>query len=161
MSIHRNKVSATYPLTIIVLWKQNSDLLPSSQSKRFFFQTSLDLPSLIALSAPSVSPGTCLCVDSPSTWCSLVFWPWLHPLLRPQFSPWPSLRSHGFNHLRACGFANSLQTRPPHWAWESEIHLPSGSLHLPKPTSPPGLPGVPVNVATIYLVSQPDTLGPS
>ena len=79
-------------------------------------------------SAPSVSPGTCRCVDSPSPWCSLVFWPWPHSLLRPQLSPWPSLRSHSFNRLRACGSANSLQIRPPHWAWESEIHLPSASL---------------------------------
>ena len=109
VSVHRNKASATYPLTI-VLWKQNNDLLPSSQSKRFFFQTSLDLPSLIAplekLSARSVSPGTCHCVDSPSTWCSLVFWPWPHSFLRPQLSAQPSLHSHSFNHLRAC----SLQT---------------------------------------------------
>lgn len=135
-SVHRNKASATYPLAI-VLWKQNNDLLPSSQSKRFFFQTSFDLPSLIAplekLFARSVSPATCHCVDSPSTWCSLVFWPWPHSFLRPQLSPRPSLRSHSFNHLRAC----SLQTLSrPGLPTEPESQRSICLLHLsicPKP----------------------------
>lgn len=162
VSVHRNKASATLPFNYCTL-KTEQWPLPSSQSKDSFSDLTWLALSDCSPWKNSLLPVSLLvpaAVWTPFYLMLPVFWPG-HILFSDHNSPRPSLHSHSFNHLRACGSANPLQTRPSHWAWESEIHLPSHLSNLPRPTSPSSAPCASKCHSTMYLVYQPETMGPS
>lgn len=148
MSTHSDKAPAS-SLPTIALWRQNSDLLPDSQSDSFFYTSyyvaSLTTPfqklsSLRASEIPAFPDSRHATVrrrlssqfptDSPSAWCSLIFWPKPYSLSAPP--PWALSSLSWLRQPPQSWWFCKLyfQPRHHHWAWESEIQLFSASLPL-------------------------------